>query len=49
MDSYGQGAVFSHTPVEFPSTMSTVALTCVKAGESLYIQMSGNHRMHELR
>lgn len=42
MDFCGQGAAFSQDPVEFLSTMSTVALTCMNAGKNLCIQMSGN-------
>ena len=42
MDFCGQGAAFSHDPVEFLSTTSTVALTCMNAGKNLCIQMSGN-------
>lgn len=42
MDLYGQGAAFSHDPVEFPSTTSTVALTCMNTGKDLCIQMRRN-------
>lgn len=42
MDFCGQGAAFSHGPVEFLSTTSTVALTCTNAGKNLCIQMSRN-------
>lgn len=42
MDSCGQGADFSHDPVELLSTTSSVALTCVNSGKNLCIQMSGN-------
>lgn len=42
MDFCGQGAAFSHDPVEFLLTTSTVALTCMKTGKDLCIQMNGN-------
>lgn len=42
MDFCGQGAAFSHDPVEFLSTTSAVALPSVNAGKNLCIQMSGN-------
>jgi len=42
MDLCGQGAAFSHDPVDFLSTTSTVALTCMNTGKDLCIQMSGN-------
>jgi len=48
MDFCGQGAAFSHDPVEFLLTTSTVALIYMNAGENLCIQMSGNKsRIHE--
>lgn len=47
MDFCGQGAAFSHDPVEFLLTISTVALICMNTGENLCIQMSGNKsRIH---
>lgn len=42
MDLCGQGAAFSHDPVEFLSTTSTVALTCMNTGKDLCIQMRAN-------
>lgn len=42
MDFCRQGAAFSHDPVEFLSTTSTVALTWMKTGKDLCIQMRGN-------
>lgn len=48
MNFCGQGAAFSHDPVEFLLTTSTVAVTYMNAGKNLCIQMSRNKsRIHE--
>lgn len=42
MDSSGQGAAFSHDPVKFLLTTSTVAVTWVSTRKNLCTQVSGN-------